>query len=453
VENAEHEFVIRLLKEAKDFIHLVIKRKLPQPNPSTSVVSIESPSKHELACKRHNLAIQQTAATVMANYSNNYQNGGTAVSASPNAMSIMMNSSTSLSSMKPIKVSLTKREKKDSFGIVLGCRYYIKDILPNSAASNEPSLKKVTYNSQFIPVESDTNKQRFLKGDILIKLNDMNSEQFSLVEANKLLHKSKESKLSLVVKRSNANLEQEDTENTNQLEDEPPKSEVTKEVTTADSSKPICTKPISSNIPKFQPIPPHTSQHMNLRSVMFARENGIGIRLAGGNRVGLFICDVQYNSPAERAGLRIGDKIIKVNGVDFLTLTREEAYQYMLTSTQTFIELLVSYSPDEYEANAYDTRGGDSFYIRAHFNYTSKNPNEMSFNINDILHVSDTLHNGIIGQWTATKIGMTFLLSLKDRKIEIEFNIYNISIFKYLTDNLFKVLLIECYKYRQFKSE
>lgn len=246
----------------------------------------------------------------------------------------------------------------------------------------------------------------------------MNSEQFSLVEANKLLHKSKESKLSLVVKRSNANIEQEDSESNNQqqLEDETPKPDI-KEVTTTDSPKPIC-KPISSNIPKFQPIPPHSSQHMNLRSVMFARENGIGIRLAGGNRVGLFICDVQYNSPAERAGLRIGDKIIKVNGVDFLTLTREEAYQHMLTSTQTFIELLVSYSPDEYEANAYDTRGGDSFYIRAHFNYTSKNQNELSFNINDILHVSDTLHNGIIGQWTATKIGMTFLY---DRKIEIKF--------------------------------
>lgn len=262
----------------------------------------------------------------------------------------------------------------------------------------------------------------FLKGDILIKLNDMNSEQFSLVEANKLLHKSKESKLSLVVKRSNANIEQEDSESTNtqqQLEEEPPKSEI-KEVTTTDSPKPVC-KP--TNIPKFQPIPPHTSQHMNLRSVMFARENGIGIRLAGGNRVGLFICDVQYNSPAERAGLRIGDKIIKVNGVDFLTLTREEAYQHMLTSTQTFIELLVSYSPDEYEANAYDTRGGDSFYIRVHFNYTSKNQNELSFNINDILHVSDTLHNGIIGQWTATKIGMTFL-TLNDRKIEIILNIF-----------------------------
>lgn len=171
VENVEHAFVIRLLKEAKDFIHLVIKRKLAQtmtlPNGNGLANSNENMSETSpdtdlidaiAACKRHNLAIQQTAATVMANYSSsnsninnnnssssaNYQNGTAVSQTTPNAISIMMNSSTSLSSMKPIKVSLYKREKKDSFGIVLGCRYYIKDILPNSPAANEPSLKKVS---------------------------------------------------------------------------------------------------------------------------------------------------------------------------------------------------------------------------------------------------------------------------------------------------------------------
>lgn len=177
VENVEHAFVIRLLKEAKDFIHLVIKRKLatsiapPMNGNHAPLDSMMIPHHDQTATttivdaaaniKRHNLAIQQTAATVMANYSNNYQNGNgtttngvngtatpttttTTTASQPNAISIMMNSSTSLSSMKPIKVSLYKREKKDSFGIVLGCRYYIKDILPNTPAANEPSLKKVS---------------------------------------------------------------------------------------------------------------------------------------------------------------------------------------------------------------------------------------------------------------------------------------------------------------------
>lgn len=170
VENVEYAFVIRLLKEAKDFIHLVIKRKLNETAPNdqtdntaaTTMLNNDTDMIHQ-SNKRHNIAIQQTAATVMANYSNNYQNGHitttttttnggmnnggtttTTPSITPNPISIMMNSSTSLSSMKPIKVSLYKRDKKDSFGIVLGCRYYIKDILPNSAAANETSLKKVS---------------------------------------------------------------------------------------------------------------------------------------------------------------------------------------------------------------------------------------------------------------------------------------------------------------------
>jgi hypothetical protein len=137
--------------------------------------------------------------------------------------------------------------------------------------------------------------------------------------------------------------------------------------------------------------------------VVFARENGIGIRLAGGNKVGIFICDVQYNSPAERAGLRIADKIVKVNGVDYLTMTREEAVQHIL-SIQNLIEMIVGHSPEEYEANAFDPHGGDSFYVRAHFNYGSKDSSDLSFKINDILHVTDTLYNGVIGQWVASKL-------------------------------------------------
>lgn len=51
------------------------------------------------------------------------------------------------------------------------------------------------------------------------------------------------------------------------------------------------------------------------RTVAFTRDNGIGIRIAGGNKVGIFVCDVQLNSPAERAGLRIADKIYKVSKI------------------------------------------------------------------------------------------------------------------------------------------
>ena len=197
VENVEHEFVIRLLKEAKDFIHLVVKRKAvpyEQSNNNNTNGSVMTVEQLNSTGKRHNLAIQQTAATVMANYTNTYQNGhktATQITGN-NLMSNMMNGSTTISSLKPIKLTFNRKDKKELYGIVVGCKYYIKEILPNSLAANEPNLKH---------------------GDILLKLNDFEIEQISLIEANRILSKSKENKLHLVVKRnSSSSSEEEDVE-------------------------------------------------------------------------------------------------------------------------------------------------------------------------------------------------------------------------------------------------
>jgi hypothetical protein len=39
----------------------------------------------------------------------------------------------------------------------------------------------------------------------------------------------------------------------------------------------------------------------------------MGIRLAGGNKYGLFICEIQLNSVAHKAGLFVADKIFSVS--------------------------------------------------------------------------------------------------------------------------------------------
>lgn len=46
--------------------------------------------------------------------------------------------------------------------------------------------------------------------------------------------------------------------------------------------------------------------------VSFQKGDSVGLRLAGGNDVGIFIAGVQDGSPAEEEGLRIGDQILKV---------------------------------------------------------------------------------------------------------------------------------------------
>ena len=41
---------------------------------------------------------------------------------------------------KQIKVQLSKKEKKDNFGIVLGCKYFIEEIIEDSLA-DYPEVK------------------------------------------------------------------------------------------------------------------------------------------------------------------------------------------------------------------------------------------------------------------------------------------------------------------------
>ena len=48
---------------------------------------------------------------------------------------------------------------------------------------------------------------------------------------------------------------------------------------------------------------------------------------------------------------------------------------------------------------------GDSFYIKAHFNYDQTDKGEMSFKKSDVFHVVDTLHNGVVGSWQAFRMG------------------------------------------------
>ena len=48
------------------------------------------------------------------------------------------------------------------------------------------------------------------------------------------------------------------------------------------------------------------------RFVSFKKEGSVGIRLTGGNEVGIFVTAVQPGSQAQLQGLIPGDKILKV---------------------------------------------------------------------------------------------------------------------------------------------
>lgn len=80
---------------------------------------------------------------------------------------------------RTLKFTLSKSRKKDDFGIVLGCKFFIKEILNPKLAEKEPGLKE---------------------GDTVLRVNGQGLDGMTLDEASRMLQRSRE-KLSLVVQR------------------------------------------------------------------------------------------------------------------------------------------------------------------------------------------------------------------------------------------------------------
>merc|ERR1719266_2915696 len=78
-----------------------------------------------------------------------------------------------------IRVSLMKNKKKEDFGVVLGCKIYIKEITGRSVADKDGNLQE---------------------GDLVQKINNISLDGLSLKEARKLLDAAKD-KLEMTVRR------------------------------------------------------------------------------------------------------------------------------------------------------------------------------------------------------------------------------------------------------------
>ena len=78
-----------------------------------------------------------------------------------------------------IRVSLNKNKKKEDYGIILGCKIYVKEITGRSVAERDGNLQE---------------------GDMVYKINNTPLDGLSLKEAKKLLDAAKD-KVDIVVKR------------------------------------------------------------------------------------------------------------------------------------------------------------------------------------------------------------------------------------------------------------
>uniref|UniRef100_A0A7N6ALH6 Tight junction protein 2a (zona occludens 2) n=1 Tax=Anabas testudineus TaxID=64144 RepID=A0A7N6ALH6_ANATE len=320
---------------------------------------------------------------------------------------------------KPVNVLLLKNRPNEEYGLRLGSQLFIKEMTSTGLASRDGNLQE---------------------GDIILKINGTVTENLSLSDAGKIIEKSR-GKLQLVVQRdrrqvlirvppmvdSDSELDGErllklkssrsyptysDTSICDIVREDPPNRLAKMGALPTPFRGP---DKVVENAPSLQAereeprpeTPPGKPRSLsklpNTVMVKFQKGDSVGLRLAGGNDVGIFIAGVQEDSAAEQEGLRTGDQIMKVNNMDFRGMVREDAVLYLLEIPKgEDITILAQSNPDVYKDILASGRG-DSFFIRTHFEYEKESPQSLSFSRGQIFKVTDTLYDGKLGNWLAIR--------------------------------------------------
>uniref|UniRef100_A0A3Q3A2D2 Tight junction protein 2 n=1 Tax=Kryptolebias marmoratus TaxID=37003 RepID=A0A3Q3A2D2_KRYMA len=312
------------------------------------------------------------------------------------------------------------------YGLRLGSQLFIKEMTSTGLAGRDGNLQE---------------------GDIILKINGTVTENLSLSDAGKLIEKSR-GRLQLVVQRDrrqvlirippmvDSDSELDDISEIESYRSYSPQDD--RRVQHSDLSSHSSTERIRDK-PREDPpnrlakmgamptpfrgadrnvedTPPLQAEREEPRSetppgkrlpntvmVRFVKGDSVGLRLAGGNDVGIFVAGVQEDSAAEQEGLRTGDQIMKVNAVDFRGMVREDAVLYLLEIPKgEEISILAQSKPEVYEDILASGRG-DSFFIRTHFEYEKEAPQSLPFTRGEIFKVTDTLYDGKLGHWLAIR--------------------------------------------------
>ncbi|XP_062831940.1 disks large homolog 5 isoform X3 [Anolis carolinensis] len=128
----------------------------------------------------------------------------------------------------------------------------------------------------------------------------------------------------------------------------------------------------------------------------------LGIQICGGNLYGIFVSDVEEDSPAKGPdGLVQGDMILEYGSVDMRNKTAEEAYLEMLKPCEN-VRIKAQYRVEEF--SKIKDLPGDGFYVRALYDRLAEVEQDLSFKKDDILYVDDTLPLGNFGGWMAWQL-------------------------------------------------
>ncbi|XP_057576949.1 tight junction protein ZO-2 isoform X1 [Hippopotamus amphibius kiboko] len=348
---------------------------------------------------------------------------------------------------RPIGVLLMKSKASEEYGLRLGSQIFIKEMTRTGLASKDGNLHE---------------------GDIILKINGTVTENMSLMDARKLIEKSR-GKLQLVVLRdskqtlinipslndsdseiediseieSNRSFSPEerrqqcsdyDYHSSNEKLKERPNSREdvqsrwsrmgatpTPFKSTGDIAAAVSTEPCKepryqeeSPAPPPKPVPRTVLRPSpedlaiygpNTKMVRFKKGDSVGLRLAGGNDVGIFVAGIQEGTSAEQEGLQEGDQILKVNTQDFRGLVREDAVLYLLEIPRGEMVTILAQSRADVYRDILACGRGDSFFIRSHFECEKETPQSLAFTRGEVFRVVDTLYDGKLGHWLAVRIG------------------------------------------------
>ncbi|XP_068277076.1 tight junction protein ZO-3 [Nyctibius grandis] len=329
--------------------------------------------------------------------------------------------------MKPITSVLVKQKQNEEYGLKLGSRLFIKRIVESGLAAKGSSLQE---------------------GDLILKINGVASEDMSLADTQQLIERT-EGTLTLVVLRDHRQF----LVNIGDIEDSQSDSSRMDDISDIDSEPSHPPSPETSPRPaaaaRMDSPPerrrlnrdaaadtivddargpdlleamegdgcagPHASpaaraahkdgSGADSRVVHFVKAKSVGLRLAGGNDVGIFVSSVQEGSPADSQGVQEGDQILQVNDTSFQNLTREEAVEYLMRLPPGEDITLWAQSKQDIYRKIISSNVGDSFYIRTHFDFEKDTPSGLSFVRGDVFHVLDTMYRGRLGSWLAVRMG------------------------------------------------
>ncbi|OWK11675.1 TJP3 [Cervus elaphus hippelaphus] len=282
--------------------------------------------------------------------------------------------------MRPVKSVLVRKRESDDFGVKLGSQIFIKHITDSGLAAQNGGLQE---------------------GDLILQINGVSSENLSLSDTRQLIEKS-EGKLTLLVLRdrgqflvnippavsdSDSSLLEDISDLGSELSQAPPShippppQHGQQSPDTSRTNSPVPRNYDIYRVPSSQSVEDH-GYSPDSRVVRFFKGANIGLRLAGGNDVGIFVSGVQAGSPADGQGIQEGDEILQ------FTESPHPVFQKMVRSGL-----------------------GDSFYIRTHFEMEPSPPSGLGFTRGDVFHVLDTLYPGPGqtsargGQWLAVRMG------------------------------------------------